>query len=120
MCVCVCVLSYHQSVLPKGRSFTANSRTKVAVLFKDRSSTANSETKVSVLVASRCFPHPTLSLPSERTLKDLKRPQGPPEWRRGEWIWLTGSSGLHRNLPQELNISSIKVFDQSQSPFAPR
>ena len=27
-------------------------------------------------VASRCFPHPTLSLASEQTLKDLKRSQG--------------------------------------------
>ena len=26
--------------------------------------------------ASRCFPHPTLSLASEQTLKDLKRSQG--------------------------------------------
>ena len=28
------------------------------------------------VVASHCFPHPTLSLESEQTLKDLKRPQG--------------------------------------------
>ena len=27
-------------------------------------------------VACRCFPHPTLSLASEQTLKDLKRSQG--------------------------------------------
>ena len=27
-------------------------------------------------VASRCFPHPTLSLASEETWKDLKRSQG--------------------------------------------
>ena len=27
-------------------------------------------------VASRCLPHPTLSLASEQTIKDLKRPQG--------------------------------------------
>ena len=27
-------------------------------------------------VASRCFPHPTLSLESEKTVKDLKRAQG--------------------------------------------
>ena len=33
-------------------------------------------------------------------------------WRWGEWIWLTGLSGLHRNLPQGLNISSIRIFDQ--------
>ena len=33
-------------------------------------------------VASRCFPHPTLSLESEQTLKDLKRSQG--HQREGE------------------------------------
>ena len=27
-------------------------------------------------VASRCFPHPTLSLASKQTIKDLKRSQG--------------------------------------------
>ena len=50
-------------------------------------------------VASHCFPHPTLSLASEQTLKDLKRSQGHQTWRWGEWIWLTGPSGLHRNSP---------------------
>ena len=33
-------------------------------------------------VASRCFPHHTLSLASEQTLKDLKRSHG--HWRGGE------------------------------------
>ena len=71
----------HQNVLSKGRSFTANARTKVAVLSKDRSSNAISGTKGAVLlgigvVAYRCFLHPTLSLASEQTLKDLKRSQG--------------------------------------------
>ena len=33
-------IRHHQSVLPKGRSFTANSGTKTAVLLKGRSSTA--------------------------------------------------------------------------------
>ena len=45
----------HLSVLPKGRSFTANSGTKAAVLLKGRSSTANSGTKVAVLLGmNRC------------------------------------------------------------------
>ena len=42
---------------------------------------------------------------------DLKRSEkipGAPVWRWGEWIWLTGLSGLHRNSPQGLNISSIR------------
>ena len=62
-------------------------------------------------VASRCFPHPTLF----SIWTDLERSEkipGAPTWRRGEWIWLTGPSGLHRNSPQGLNISSIRVFDQ--------
>ena len=68
-------------------------------------------------VASRCFPHPTVSLASQQTLKDLKR--GAPTWRSGECIWLTEHSGLHRNSPQGLNISSIRVFDQVRDPEIP-
>ena len=70
------------SVLPKGRSSTANSGIKAEVLPKGRSSNANSRTKVAVLLGmNRCgsFPllsAPTLSLASEQTLKDLKRFQG--------------------------------------------
>ena len=53
---------------------------------------------------------------------DLKRSEkipGAPTWRWGEWIWLTGSSGLNRNSPQGLNISSISVFDQIRDPEIP-
>ena len=58
---------HHQCVLPKGRSFTANSGTKAAVLLgMNRCS--------SFLLLST--PH-SLSLASEQTLKDLKRSQGP-------------------------------------------
>ena len=66
----------HQSVLLKDKSFTANAETKVAFLSTGRSSSANSGTKVAVLldaVASRLFHHPSLSLASEQTLKDLRR-----------------------------------------------
>ena len=69
------IFYYHQSVLPKGRYFTANAGTKVAVLFKGRSSTAYSGTKVAVLLGMNrcggfpCFPHSTLSLASIQTLK---------------------------------------------------
>ena len=60
-------------------------------------------------VASRCFPHPTLSLASEQTLNDLKRSQG--HQRGGEgWIWLTGPSGLHRNSPRGLNIIMLGLI----------
>ena len=34
-------------------------------------------------------------------------------------IWLTEPSELHRNSPQGLNISSIRVFDQSRDPEIP-
>ena len=40
-------------------------------------------------------------------------------WRWGEWIWLTGPTGLHWNLPQELKISSIRVFGQIRDPEIP-
>ena len=74
-------------------------QTEVAVLSKGRSSTANSGTKVAILlgkvdvVASHCFLCPTLSLASKKILKDLERSQGP-QHGDGEWIWLTGPSGL--------------------------
>ena len=45
----------YQSILPKGRSFTAHSGTKAAVLLKGRSSTANSGTEAAVLLGmDRC------------------------------------------------------------------
>ena len=71
------------SILSKGRSFTANSRTKVAVLLKGRSSTANSGTQAAVLLGmDKCGSFPllstsySLSLASEQILKDLRRSQG--------------------------------------------
>ena len=55
------IYNQHQGVLPKGRSFTANSGTMSAVLSKGRSSTANSGTKVTVLlVMNRCGSFPFL------------------------------------------------------------
>ena len=51
------------SVLPKGRTFTENVETRVAVLSKRRSSTANSGTKVAVLLGiNRCGSFPLLSV----------------------------------------------------------
>ena len=53
----------HQNVLPKGKSFTANSGTKDAVLPKGMSSTANSGTKVAVLLGMNwCGSFPLLSI----------------------------------------------------------
>ena len=41
------------------------------------------------------------------------------QWKWGEWIWLSEPSGLHRNSPQGLNISSIRVSDQIRDPEVP-
>ena len=83
--------------------------TKAAVLPKGRSSTANSGTSLQFYwgwigaVASRRFSHPTLfSIWTD--LKKSEKIPGASTWRWGEWIWLTGSSGHHRNSPQGLNI----------------
>ena len=112
-------------VLPKGRSFTTNSGTKAAVLPKGRSSTANSGTKVVDLPGMNR--RGSFSLLSAlhylfSIWTDLKRSEktpGAPTWRWGEWIWLTGPSGLHRNSPQGLNISFIRVSDQIRDPEIP-
>ena len=83
-----------------------------------RSSTANSVTMAAVLQRmNRYCRFPLLS--AHHSLfsiwTDLKRSEkipGAPAWRWGEWIWLTGSSCLHQNSPQRLNISSIRAFHQ--------
>ena len=92
-------------VLPKGRSFSANSEIKVTVLLR----------------MNRCGSFPLLSAPHSlfSIWTDLKRSQGAPAWRWGGWVWLTWPSGLHRNSPQELNISYIRVFDQIRDPEIP-
>ena len=113
------------SVLSKGRSFTANSGAKAAVLLKGRSSIAYSGTWAAVLLGmDRCGSFPLLSAPHSlfSIWTDLKRSEkipGAPTRRWEEWIWLTGSSGLHRNSPQGLNISSTRVFDQIRDPEIP-
>ena len=113
---------HHQSVLPKGRCFTANSDTKAVVLPKGRYSNANSGIKVAVLLGmNKCGSFPLLSaLFSLFSIwTDLKRSEnipGAPTWRWGEWIWPTGPSVLQRNSPQGLN---IRVFDQIRDPEIP-
>ena len=62
-------LYHHQSVLPKDRSFTANSGTKAEVLLNGRSLTANSGTKIAVLRGmNRCGSFPFLSAPPPLSL----------------------------------------------------
>ena len=111
-------INFHHHHMPKGSSFTANAGTKVEVLSKDRSSTGNSGTKLAVLLwINRYSSFPLLSASHFlfSIWTDLKRSEkspGAPMWRWGDWIWITGPSGLHWNSPQGLNISSIRVFDQ--------
>ena len=94
----------------------------IYIMSKCRSSTANSGTKVAVILGiNRYGSFPLLSAPHFlfSIWADLKRSEkipGTPAWRWGEWIWLTGPSGLHRNSPQGLNISSIRVSNQIRDP----
>ena len=66
----------------KSRFFTANAGTKAAVLPKAGLPPETEEPRLQFYqgwigaLASRCFPHHTLSLASEQTLKDLRRSQG--------------------------------------------
>ena len=103
---------------PRAGPSLQNSGTKAAVLLKGRSSTANSGTRAAVFLGiDGCSSFPLLSAPHSlfSIWTDLKRSEmipGAPTWRWGEWIWLTGPSGLHLNSPQGLNIGFIRVFDQ--------
>ena len=116
--------SFIISVLPKGRSFTTNSGTEAAILPRGRSFIANSGTYVAVLLGmNRCGSFQLLSalplsLASRTNLKGSEKIPGAPAWR-WEWSWLIGPSWLHRNSPQGLNISSIRVFDQIRVPEIP-
>ena len=60
-----------------------------------------------LLGMERCGNFPLLSAPHYlfSIWTDFKRSEkipGAPAWKWGEWIWLTGPSGLHRNSPQGL------------------
>ena len=73
---------------------------------------------------NRCGSFPLLSASHSHfsiwtILKRSEKIPGAPTRRWGEWIWLTGPSGLHRNSTQGLNISSIRVFDQIRDPEIP-
>ena len=73
---------------------------------------------------NRCGSFPLFSAPHSlfsiwTNLKRSEKIPGAPTSRWGEWIWLTGPSGLHQNSPQGLNISSIRVFDKIRDPEMP-
>ena len=116
---------HHQNVLPKSRSFTVNSGTKVAVLPKGRSSIENSGTKVAVLLGMNRYGSFPLLFANHSFFSiwtDLKRSvkiPGVPAWTWGEWIGLHGPSGCHRNSSQGLNISSMRVFEQIRDSEIP-
>ena len=118
--IALLIIASSSSILPKGRSFTANSGTKTAVLLKGRSSTTKSETQAAVLLGmDRCGSFPLISAPYSlfSIWTDLKRSEkipGAPAWRWGEWIWLTGSSGLHQNSPQGLKCQFHQGFRPDQ------
>ena len=96
---------HHQSVLPKGRSFTAKSGTKVAVLLR----------------MNRCGNFPLLSAPHSlfSICTDLKRSEKIPGAPREGKDLANWPSGLHRNSPQGLNNSFIRVFDKIRDPEIP-
>ena len=70
----------------------------------------------------RCGSILLLSAPNSLASERSEKIPGAPTWRWGEWIWLTGPSGFHRNSPQELNIVPSGFLTRSdirksQSPF---
>ena len=68
---------HHHEYSAQGQALNFKLRNQDCSYFKGMSPTANSETQAAVsLGMDRCFPHTTLSLASEQTLKDLKRSQG--------------------------------------------
>ena len=105
----------HQSVLPKGRSFTANSGRKAEVLPKGRSFIANSGTTVVILLGmNRCGSFPLRSDPHSlfSIWTDLKRPgkdsRGPSVKVRRVDLTNWTLRAWHRNSPQGLNIGQIR------------
>ena len=73
---------------------------------------------------NRCGSFPLLCAPHSLFCiwTDLKRSwkiPGSPAWWRGDWISLTGPSGLHWNSPEGFNISSIRGFSLEQKSGSP-
>ena len=115
---------YHQCVLLKGRCFTVNSVNKTAVLPKGRFS-PQTRNQGAVLVGMNRYgsfslfsaPHSLFNIWTD--FEWSEKISGAPSWRWGEWIWLTGPSGLRWNSPQGLNISSNRDFDKIRDPEIP-
>ena len=114
----------HQSVMPKGQILHCKlQETRLHFCPKASLLPQTQEPRLQFYqgwtgeVASRCFLHPTLSIWTD--LKTSEKIPGAPTRRWLDWIWLTGSSRRHRNSPQGLNISCIRVFDQIRDPEIP-
>ena len=96
---------HHHECSAQGQVFHCKLITRVAVLPTGRSSTANTITKVAVLLGmNRCDSFPLISAPHFlfgiwTDFKSSEKIPGTPTWRWGEWIWLTGPSRLHQNSP---------------------
>ena len=110
-------------------SFTASAGTQAEVLPKAGLPPQTQEPRMQIYQglnrcgSFRCFPHPILSLVYEQILKDLKRFQENQRGGEESGLGYLGASELHRNSPERLNISSIRVLTRSeirksQSPFA--
>ena len=116
---------YHQSVLPKGNLSLPTHKPRLQFSPKAGLPLQTQKPRFAVLLGiNRCGTFPLLSAPHSlfSVWSDLKRSEkipGAPTWRWGKWIWLTEPSGLHRNSPQGLNISSIWVFGHIRDPEIP-
>ena len=119
------LFKYHQNCLLKDRYFTASAGLKAVALPKADLPPQTQEPRLQFyLELNRCGSFPLLYAPHSlfSIWIDFKRSEkisGSQTWKWGEWIWLTGPSGLHQNSLQGLNISSIMVFDQIRDPEIP-
>ena len=104
-----------------GRSFTASAGMKVAVLPKVGLPLQTQETRLQFYQGlNRSDSFPLLSAPhSLFSICRSEKIPGSPTWRCGEWIWLTGPWGLHRNSTQRLNVSSIRILEHIRDPEIP-
>ena len=119
------IISHHQSVLLKGRSFIANAGSKIAVLSKGRSYTASSGTKVVVLLGiNRCGSFSFLSVPHSlfTIWTDLKRSEkipGVPTWKWGEWICAKLGppyfTEIHHRIKYQIRDPEIPITLRSQA-----
>ena len=119
------IISSSSECYAKGQTLHSKRMNRGCRSAEGRFSTATQEPRLQFYQElNRCGSFPLLSAPHSlfNIWTDFKRSEnipGVPTWRWGEWIWLSGPSGLHRNSPQRLNISSIWDFDQIRDSEIP-